>query len=455
MRKAYKLEWFEHDEEVIYCPRSIVKEREKKLISFGSYQESVVCLPHPNKQNVFAISISLSKRLHIPKFISKINVFVRENTIYFGPLIGIFTNGFTNFRLYPIGQRSSMFSKLLSVQSSVGVVPFLFGENHIDWENGMVKGHFFHDHKWETYHIPLPNVVYDRLPNRRSEKGIQYNEIKQRLQNQYGIPWYNPGFFNKLEVFEKIENDPEAATFLPETHPLQSFSQIETMLSKYNTVFIKPINGSLGLGILQIYYLPTEENYYCRLQDKKGKNRLYRFTSLEKLCAKLISPKVFHKMIVQQGIKLIQFDKRKIDFRVHTNKDGAGEWQVSAIAAKVAGQGSVTTHIHNGGLVKSLAEVFPDDVVRQQSETRLMKTALCLSKAIENNMNGYIGEIGFDFGIDSEGEIWLFEANSKPGRSIFSHPDLKEFDLLTRQLSLSFGIYLADQSITATEELVT
>ncbi|MBM7586406.1 hypothetical protein JOC86_002958 [Bacillus pakistanensis] len=455
MRKAYKIDWFEHNEEVIYCPRSIVDECETKLISFGSFQENVVCLPHPNKQNVFALSYSLANRLKIPKFLSKINVFTRENTIYFGPLIGIFTNGFTSFKLSPIGQRSSMFSKLLSVQSSIGVVPFLFGENHIDWENGVVKGHFYHDNMWETYNIPLPNVVYDRLPNRRSEKGTQYKEIKHRLQNQYGIPWYNPGFFNKLEVFEKIENHPEAAAFLPETHSLQSFSQIETMISKYSTVFIKPINGSLGLGILQLYYSAAEENYYCRMQDKKGKNRLYRFSSLEKLCTKLISPKSFHKMIVQQGIKLIQFEKRKIDFRVHTNKDESGEWQVSALAAKVAGQGSVTTHIHNGGLVKSLSEVFPDDDLRHRSEAMLMKTALCLSSAIEENMNGYIGEIGFDFGIDTEGNIWLFEANSKPGRSIFSHPDLKEFDLLTRQLSLSFGIYLAGQSLTATEELVT
>ncbi|MDQ7860140.1 hypothetical protein RCO48_01045 [Peribacillus frigoritolerans] len=42
----------------------------------------------------------------------------------------------------------------------------------------------------------------------------------------------------------------------------------------------------------------------------------------------------------------------------------------------------------------------------------------------------------------------MFEANSKPGRSIFSHPKLKDFELLTRKLSLDYAIYLTEQTIT-------
>ncbi|MEK1830725.1 YheC/YheD family protein [Priestia megaterium] len=38
---------------------------------------------------------------------------------------------------------------------------------------------------------------------------------------------------------------------------------------------------------------------------------------------------------------------------------------------------------------------------------------------LEQELNGLIGELGFDFGVDYQGNVWLFEANSKPGRSIF------------------------------------
>ena len=63
-----------------------------------------------------------------------------------------------------------------------------------------------------------------------------------------------------------------------------------------------------------------------------------------------------------------------------------------------------------------------------------------LAVAIEKHLDGIIGEIGFDFGIDTNGNVWLFEANSKPGRSIFSHPGLKDSDVLTRKLTLSYAI---------------
>ena len=153
-------------------------------------------------------------------------------------------------------------------------------------------------------------------------------------------------------------------------------------------------------------------------------------------------------LIVQQGIPLIRFEKRPVDFRVHSNKDSQGNWQVTAIAAKVAGSGSVTTHIKNGGSVKTLRELFDDHKRAEEIEQKLTTAAITLSKSIENHLDGIIAEIGFDFGLDKHDQVWMFEANSKPGRSIFSHPKLKEFELLTRKLSLDYAIYLAEQSIT-------
>ena len=450
--KPFKLERFKNDEKILYRPVSIQQEKEIQSVCLGSAQAKAICRKHPNGRNVAAISTALAKELHLPSHITDIYMFPHENTIILGPLIGIFTSGFTSFKMKPIGERSTFFAKLLSLQSSLGVIPFIFGEKHIDWENGLVKGHFHSSHQWETHTVPLPNVIYDRLPNRRSEKKPGYKEIKSRLQKEYGIPWYNPGFFNKLDVFERLENDDQARRYLPETHPFQSFTQIDRMLSKYGQVFIKPKNGSLGMGVHQFIYNGNEQSYTGRFQDKAGNNRLIKSGSFEKLLQKIIPPRTLNRMLIQQGINLLTFDGKSVDFRVHTNKDENGLWQVSAIAAKVAGDGSVTTHIHNGGEVKSLSELFDDPIKRSTMEEKLKKAAIVLSSALEANMEGYIGEIGFDFGIDSLGRVWLFEANSKPGRSIFSHPDLKSFELLTRKLSLSFGLYLTQRSLDQPQE---
>ncbi|WP_456271940.1 YheC/YheD family endospore coat-associated protein [Bacillus sp. AK031] len=452
MIKPFKLERFTSSEKILYYPVSMQRQAETRTISLGSTQVPALCQKHPNGRNVAAVSSALADELHLPGSIKNIYMFFHEQTIILGPLIGIFTSGFTSFLMKPIGERSSFFAKLLSLQSSMGVIPFVFGEKHIDWENGLVKGHFYYRNQWETQIVPLPNVIYDRLPNRKSEKKSSYKEMKARLQKEYGIPWYNPGFFNKLDVFERLESDEEALRYLPETHSFQSFSQIERMLSKYGQVFIKPQNGSLGIGVHQFKYDRKEEAYTCVFQDKTGTNRRVKSASFEKLLQRIISPKVLNRMIIQQGIHLLRFEDRPLDFRVHTNKDENGEWQVSAAAAKVAGEGSVTTHLHNGGKIKSLPEIFDDEDTLNKMEEKLRSAAIILSSALEQNMEGYIGEIGFDFGIDRLGRVWLFEANSKPGRSIFSHPDLKSFELLTRKLSLSFGLYLTQRSLREPQE---
>ena len=158
------------------------------------------------------------------------------------------------------------------------------------------------------------------------------------------------------------------------------------------------------------------------------------------------------KVLVQQGIHLLRYEQRIIDFRVHTNKDDNGEWKVTAIAAKIAGTGSVTTHVRSGGEIKTLDEIFTKDESQHYKE-KLTTASLELSKALGRNIEGIIGEIGFDLGIDRNGDVWLFEANSKPGRSIFKHPELKEFDLLTRKLSMAFAIFLTEQSIMYPEDI--
>ncbi len=409
-------------------------------------------LPHPDKNDRIAISKKIQEEIQFINFNVPLHAFVEEEVLSIGPLVGIFTAGFTSYPDQPIGERTSFFSKLLSVNRSVGTLSFVFGEQHIDWEQGTIEGYFFHDENWRTVEVPFPNVIYDRLPNRKSEENPKLIKVKNRLQKEYLIPWYNPGFFNKLDIYEKLQQETTVTPYLPETFPFISFSAIETMLSKYGHVYIKPRNGSLGHGVHQVIYDKHTEHYYCRYQDETGQNRLRKYSSLEQLFQSVFSDQSLERMLVQQGIHLLRKDQRSVDFRVHTNKDDCGEWRVTAIAGKIAGQGSVTTHARSGGVIKTINEIFPEEEAAIYTE-KLSTAALLLSKALDQTIEGIIGEIGFDLGIDRNGDVWLFEANSKPGRSIFSHPELKEFDLLTRKLSIAFAVFLTEQSLLHPEEL--
>ncbi|MCM3690303.1 YheC/YheD family protein [Neobacillus niacini] len=453
MRKRYTIEIAENSHLVVYCPQELLKDNVLKKIAFGSKAIEADFRPAPKKNNGIVISKKIQELLLFPDFAIKLHVFVEQQVLNIGPLVGIFTAGFTPFPHRPIGDRTNFFSKLLSVKTNVGAIPFVFGEKHINWENGTISGNFYHDNHWQSIEVPFPHVIYDRIPNRKSERNPKLVKVKETLQKDYLIPWYNPGFFSKLDIYERLQQDHTVAVYLPETHPFTSFSLIEDMLSKYGHVYLKPINGSLGLGVHQILYDKTQDEYYCRYQDREGVNRLRKFSSLEGLFQTVLANRNLDKMLVQQGIHLLRQEQRPIDFRIHTNKDDAGVWHVTALAAKLAGQGSVTTHARSGGEVKTVSELFQLDDLKLYTE-KLVNAALLLSKSISNNMEGIIGEIGFDLGIDKHGDVWLFEANSKPGRSIFSHPELKDFEKLTCKLSLAFAVFLTEQAILHPEEVI-
>jgi hypothetical protein len=453
MRKRYTIDIAENSHLVVYCPQELLKDNVIKKIAFGSKAIEADFRPNPKKYNGIVISKEIQELLLFPNFELKLHVFVEQQVLNIGPLVGIFTAGFTPFPHRPIGDRTNFFSKLLSVKTNVGALPFVFGEQHINWENGTISGYFYHDNHWQSMEVPFPHVIYDRIPNRKSERNPKLVKVKETLQKDYLIPWYNPGFFSKLDIYERLQQDHTVAVYLPETHPFTSFSLIEDMLSKYGHVYLKPINGSLGLGVHQILYDKTQDDYYCRYQDRDGVNRLRKFSSLEGLFQTVLHNRNLEKMLVQQGIHLLRQEQRPIDFRIHTNKDDAGVWHVTALAAKLAGPGSVTTHARSGGEVKTVSELFQQDDLKLNTE-KLINTALLLSKSISNNMEGIIGEIGFDLGIDKHGDVWLFEANSKPGRSIFSHPELKDFDKLTCKLSLAFAVFLTEQAILHPEEVI-
>ncbi|WP_071459057.1 YheC/YheD family endospore coat-associated protein [Bacillus massilinigeriensis] len=451
MKKRYRLETNDLAKSKVYCPRVLLTEKARR-ISFGNRVVDTAILPYDGTR--IMIGNDIANQLNYPSGIMQLYSFLDKGTLYIGPLIGVLTSGFTPFPTRPVGERSSFFYKLLSSSREAGVFAFVFGKEHIDWEQGTINCYTIINSEWTRMEVPFPNVIYDRLPNRKAEKDTVHKDLKRRFETDYLIPFYNPGFFSKMEVYERLFQEQSAAAFLPETHPFSSFALMERMLSSYGHIYVKPMNGSLGNGIRQIIYNKQDGTYCCRFRNESdGKNKLLKFDSLESLCEKVFNGRTLPRMLVQQGISMLRRENRLIDFRVHTNKDGEGKWVVAAIAAKIGGLGSPTTHVNNGGEVKPLGELFELEDERRKHEEALSHAALTLSKALERNMEGFIGEIGFDFGIDKEGKVWMFEANSKPGRSIFKNPALKEFDILTRRLSLLYGIYLAEKAILHPEEL--
>ena len=420
-------------------------------LSFGS--RHVACenieIHHTYAQEII-IGEQIAKELLLPPS-TAIHAFTQNQTLIFGPLIGIFTTGFTESASQPIGDRSIGFHDLIIPSDSLHPFVFLFGAQHINWDEETIDGYFFKEENWVQCKVPFPNVIYDRLPNRQAENYKPISRAKKRLQTKYAIPWFNPGFFNKWNIHQLLIHEETVAALLPQTEAFQHFEQIEQFLSSYKHVYLKPIHGSFGRNIYQIFYSNAENCYYCRYREQT-QNKLRKYHSLETLINHVMQGQDLKTFIVQQGIVLLRIGGQPVDFRIHTNKNRFGNWRISAIVAKIAGKGSMTTHINSGGEVKLLEDIFPDTTERVRITNKLTDAALQLSSTVDQRMEGNIGEIGFDLGVDKDEKVWLFEANSKPGRTAFQSKQLQEYSKLTRQLFYEYALHLTENQLSRSKK---
>jgi hypothetical protein len=367
-----------------------------------------------------------------------------EGEIQFGPLIGVLTDSRIRSLDSPFGERTEFVKQLLRLGQKRAYF-FAFTPRDINWQQETVHGWFLESGGvWSRRVVPFPDVVYNRLPSRKAETGLQLTSLRERFVRKR-IPFFNWSFFNKSDVYKLLDNDPEALQHLPESVNNPTSGRIREMLEKHHFLYYKPSAGSLGIGIYRLTYHPRK-GYFVRYR-RNSENVLLRFSHFDGLMRMLRARhgSGLNHYVVQQGIRLVEIENCPIDFRFHMHKDGENRWVVAGIGAKKAGRGSVTTHIKNGGSLMTpelaLGRIFDDrsdDVLKEAKEI-----AVKLSEAIERNYSHTLGELGLDIGIDRDGSVWMFEANAKPGRSIFKHPALKEQGRASLEYILDHCLYLS------------
>lgn len=403
------------------------------------------------KGNKIIFSPTMAKDLHLP-FTGELRVSYDKQILRLGPVIGILTTGYTGSEISPFGIRDELFQSFIQAGASEKPYIYVFTPEMIDWDNKTIRGWYYRKSiskgvdRWVRYVSPLPDVIYERVPNRKAESLLHVQSTLQRLKTANKGKVFNQGFFNKWSIHQILSDDPITGEIVPETYLSPSIETLHEMLKKHQMIYLKPNKGSLGLGIYRITRHHDKE-YYCRFHQGE-KNVLHRFQSLEKLIKHYFgnqNNRLSH-YLAQQGIRLVKYENRPVDFRVHMHKDGDDEWQVVAIGSKAAGFGCVTTHIRTGGFIISTDELletlFAEDA--DIIEENIKIAAIDIAQSLEDQITGPIGELGMDMGVDRNGNVWLFEVNSKPGRHIFHHPSLREAGIQSAKYITDYSMRLAD-----------
>ncbi|QSO45416.1 YheC/YheD family endospore coat-associated protein [Alicyclobacillus mengziensis] len=277
--------------------------------------------------------------------------------------------------------------------------------------------------KWIPIPCPLPEAVYNRIPNRVLERIKPALAAKRQLEH-FGIPMFNPDYFSKAETYDVLRHA-GLGHYLPRTLDLMTWSGFSAMLRQSRGVYLKPTHSSVGHGIMRVDRSGSE----WRVRVLKNlKHSEYHAHSLDAAWKLVQQNRIPGKYVIQRAISLVEWEGKPCDLRVLLQKQGRG-WHVVGKGVRVAGAKSITTHVPAGGSIVALSELlarsFPDRA--KDVEEKVESLALSCAEAIDAHYNGQLGEMSMDIGIDKDGKGWLFEANSKPMK--FDEPQIREHSL--------------------------
>lgn len=335
------------------------------------------------------------------------------NSLFLGPVIGLVTD-FTQNK----GNEEPYFRSIHSFCEELhhGVTDkagFLYVFSYPEFS---LQGYYFDDGKWKPAELPLPDVIYNRIHSRRLEFGKEYHLFRNMLA-ELSIPIFNDRFLSKWEVHEHLINENHLHSYIPDTNIFTKDNLI-AFAKKYETVFIKPVHGSQGRNIFKLQkennHFSLESSVTTQLENKQVN---LTFEETYQLLKPLLKNKIY---IIQQGIPLLTYQFRGMDYRVLCHKNQQNNWVVTSVVARISAENEFVSNIARGGEIMTPINALIDNMSISDAKwviTQMKDLAIETAMIIERKISGITGELGIDIGIDQNGKPWLIEVNSKPSKN--------------------------------------
>lgn len=206
---------------------------------------------------------------------------------------------------------------------------------------------------------------------------------------------------------EALLTDPQIIPYIPETKGYER-DNLMSMLSQYDMVVIKPVVGTGGNGVIRIQ--KHDEGYNV---SHKGRTRY--IDSFPELFSLLSRMKMKRRYLIQQGISLARINGRPLDYRVKVVKVKR-RWEFKAMVGRLARPGLFVTNLCKGGTQlrcrPAIKYSLPHINSAEKRKEMRQLTRNCIA-VLEKRFPG-IGELGFDYGLDDTGAIWILEVNTRP-----------------------------------------
>ncbi|MEH7381550.1 YheC/YheD family protein [Bacillus sp. JJ1533] len=322
---------------------------------------------------------------------------VKKDGKKIGPIVAILT-GFSKDNTF-IGNLKVLKKTLLSLQEN-GALGIIITPKSIQEQS--VEAFTFYQplQKWIKLRTPLPDVVYNRIPYRHMEEGLAFTKVVTFLKMKE-IPFFNPSFFSKWEIYQILKNNDFVHRFLPDTTLIKDKSDIEEMLAKHPILYLKSSTGHKGINL---YRLKTVHNEII----VESPHEKQSYPTLIPFWKKFMDDFSVNDYLLQEAIRADTYDGKQYDLRLLCHYYEK-KHIISGIGVRVAGKNGVTTHVPNGG------SIIPYELVRSRFDEVLLKKLVNeVGKVLLDETGEFIGEFSIDLGRSVDGRMYIYEINSKP-----------------------------------------
>jgi glutathione synthase/RimK-type ligase-like ATP-grasp enzyme len=388
-------------------------------LRFGSFRGHVKVIP-VSRYDGMRIGQSLAKRLGLHGHATlRLHYRPSASLLSLGPLIGVMVSrDYPQSPDKPFGAITQFCRELVDAGAIQGAHVYFFTPNQLEGSTSSLEAWVFAD-GWRKVKVPAPDVVNNRLTMRKLENKPSVQHFLREVKSRYGTHVFNEKFLDKSEVFDALRKSGALVRYLPESHMLQGMPMLKTMCNRYSSVFLKPVRGSLGKGIIKITRV-SPGSYQAHYATSMGTRR-QQFPSLAKLYASLAGKMKTVRYQIQQGLNLIEIQGRPVDFRALVQKNASGAWSITSIVARIAGGQHFVSNLARGGTLSTVKDAVARSNVaagaRSAASAKLRRAALDIAAGIDSSIPAHFGELGIDLALDASGRVWLLEVNSKPSKN--------------------------------------
>lgn len=316
------------------------------------------------------------------------------------------------------------FRQLITRGEKMGMRVFVFTPEDVNDAKQMIYAHFYDAKKakWSRQWTAFPSCIFDRC---RYQPNKRFKQLRAFRAKYPQLTYLNRPLANKWKTHQVLYANPAIRAHLPASRMLSSSPSSSqaalTMLDSHRTIYLKPINGTGGRGIIRIH---RNGSLYV-IQGRDTRRRIIAAKTVNKatLRSKLNAWKKSNTLLMQQGIDIVLKNGKVHDYRMLLQKNGSGTWELTGCAGRVGAKRSITSNLHGGGQAVAMKDLmkqwFPNAKQAEAIQQNMISLSHKVVATIEQKLNK-ICELALDLAVDRSGHVWLFEINPKPSRDIFA-----------------------------------